>query len=263
MAKLEKGNIDFIKYILFTATDRKMVYLYTGIISDKNIIVLGNVDANDIEFGSPTDAICLIRFTNKDKLDMIVNFFKLFKINIYDNKPQSINLKHISAFVNKIKWDFDNVSYETNKLKQILLRKLDIESATINTHMETYFTCIRLEEKIQLFLNGLYDQHVSFIHELTHLNKTHKNILIYLTNDTFKSSEFNNSVRGYLKFIISKGLEILTPIKKEEETSHKLKLWHSEGNKINFVGYIKNDDYEIMCGKINTYTVNTFKRILK
>lgn len=176
-----------IESLFFKLNDRKCAFLYAGIIPPKDgndYYMLGTTSDKDFRKNDPEFSIYILRITDDTLKTMIREFFKNLTLDL--EKPIVVNMKDISALLNKVKWDLSKIkltiNHNTGYMDNGVLQKECIQFYTYhctNLRLEDLFNnYVKIFNPVEndIVLNKI--EHSSFIKsDIDYVNLNHEGMI--------------------------------------------------------------------------------------
>lgn len=268
MTVFEKADGEKLTNLLVRIHDRRNQFLYTGISEDDQYIILGSHKEGDFKFGNPEQTAALIEVSLKEDLDLIVKFLAVFGVS-HTHKPMMIiSLNSVMSMANKLKWDLSSIKVDVDAVTGALFITHEGSDAPtcIGAPIESHFTYVRLVQQLEILRKGLDAKTPHVDYPLSALKDSVKSIIsVLLTPEAFKDTPLEKCVTQPIKFLISKGRDILMPKKMVEkkdagEHVYGLRLWCPGGTEVCYAGFFKKEGYQILSGRLNTFVTQPSKK---
>lgn len=262
--KFEKAEREIIQNTLMRIHDRRMRYLYTGMFDQDDVLVLGTHREDEFKFGNPEQSIALMNITHEETKDLIIKFLSLFGVTVNKLPMLVVGLADLVSFSNKLKWDLSTTTLREDDNGAITAVSGE-HSVDVAIPVDSHYTYVRLCSQISILRDALLGDK----HEMIYIPLDPDDVVpirrIILNPDVFVKTSLEKMVKYPLKFLISRGRDLLTPkklIEKSEAGSYTygLHVWSPSGAEFCYAGYFRNENFTVLSGRLNMFILQPRKR---
>jgi len=226
---------DIFQEYLQRPFNRKLQYMYINLVKDDHIL-LSNAKPSRFEFGDIRFSIGVVNLLNEEEKAIFTEFLKLFDFK--KNKCYVFYINEFTAFMNKLKWNFDGVVIEHID-NNIYINKDDVKKRICGI-CDEFFIISSIITEYEKSINEFFDNTLNPKVKITIPKNT--NSFVHKQEPEELSILNLNNEYNQLSFLFVAGNNILKPLNDTTEiyiVYYKVK----DESGIRYGAYVREENY--------------------
>lgn len=253
----DKKVHDLVQKIFLRPYARRMKYIYTGMLTTKDIYVLGNRDEESYKFAEHNQAMGLVKITDAETLKYIEDWFAASIIPFF-TKAGVLDIVQLSTLVKKYNYRMQDVPFQQDMWGRVYV------VTEANTPVYVYvpfilFFIFDIYRTMALHYNTVFFEHQKPYGDVTVSDEIKTNYKrIYVDRqDMVTYPGLGTMYPGTFKTVLTKGLDFIVAKHVDIQTAlfYGLRIWHLSGNGVSYGFMHKTDTYTCVAARMNAVAV--------
>lgn len=150
-----------VKRVFYTPFSRMMRFLYTGMSSRPDVLMVGTNQERNFRYGDPDQGLGFVHLKPGDLRDALTEWFAQLGIN--STRCEVVNLLQIGAVLNRCKWEMSKLTMSRDAQDCLILTEEDGVSTSVSEPIDSYFMFEKIRQLTQAYQDALVDKIYSVI----------------------------------------------------------------------------------------------------